>query len=656
MKMWKWSFKNKRGARALSAVLVSAAVLLAGLGGGVLEQEEAHAYSGYGYDTTSFRTDVKVNSDNSFEITETITVDFHVQKHGIFRYIPLEGTALYKVGEETAQQSRKMKVDRIKVEGCEYDTYKEEGNRVIRIGDPDRTVTGVHTYKLSYRCRAYDDKIDAYDMFYYNVIPSGVQGGWETPIDKVLVNITMPQDIDRDSLSVFAGYYGTDSYGDRIKTRVSGNVIRLESKERLPQGAGVTVQQILPEGYFQNEMNTDWAHSLMILLALFSAVLSVLLWAFFGRDPQLVRTVEFYPPEQLTSADIGYIIDGYADKKDIISMIIYFADEGYLTIEEREQGSFVLHKIRELPEGRNDFEYTLMEGLFPGNGDEAELSQLKEEFFQYFQKASKQLQDKYKEKKRRIFYKSGNRARIAAAFLMIVPVGMGFLLSSVLAQDQSWAMAAAPASVILFVLYLIGMLLYDQKGSMKKNRFVAANGVIVALSGILLLTAAELIASIAGAAAAAAVVLCSLVSYICARQMRRRTPYGNRITGRVLGFRHFIETCELERLKMLAEENPSYFYNILPYTYVFGLSDKWAKKFESIAVEPPKWYGGRYGRSSFNTWVFMNAFHPCTYAMQQNLSIPAASSDSGGGGFSGGSFSGGGFSGGGFGGGGGGSW
>lgn len=337
-------------------------------------------------------------------------------------------------------------------------------------------------------------------------------------------------------------------------------------------------------------------------------------------------------------------------------MIIYFADQGYLTIEEEDTGSFVLHKIKELPEGRNDFEYTLMEGLFSADGKRAELSQLSEEFFQYYQTAVKQLKEKYKQEKNRIFYKSGDRARVAAALLMVVPAGIGIFLSSVLVQDMSWAIAAIPVSVALFILYLVGMAMYDQKSSMKKSRFIAANGLIFVLSVVVLLGAAGIISWLAGAVAGITSVSCSVVAYFCARQMRRRTPYGNRITGKLLGFRYFIETCELERLEMLAAENPSYFYNILPYAYVFGLSDKWAEKFESIAVEPPEWYGGHYGTSAFNTWVFMNAFHPCTYAMQQNLNIPAASSDSGGGGFSGGSFSGRGFSGGGFGGGGGGSW
>ena len=47
-------------------------------------------------------------------------------------------------------------------------------------------------------------------------------------------------------------------------------------------------------------------------------------------------------------------------------------------------------------------------------------------------------------------------------------------------------------------------------------------------------------------------------------------------------------------LELLLEENPNYFYDILlPYVYIFGISSKWSKKFESITIQPPTWYIGK---------------------------------------------------------------
>ena len=43
--------------------------------------------------------------------------------------------------------------------------------------------------------------------------------------------------------------------------------------------------------------------------------------------------------------------------------------------------------------------------------------------------------------------------------------------------------------------------------------------------------------------------------------------------GYLAGLRDFIETAELERMKVIAEQSPHLFYHILPFAYVFGLTD-----------------------------------------------------------------------------------
>lgn len=116
----------------------------------------------------------------------------------------------------------------------------------------------------------------------------------------------------------------------------------------------------------------------------------------------------------------------------------------------------------------------------------------------------------------------------------------------------------------------------------------------------------------------------------------------------------FLETAEKEKLEQLVFEDPKYFYDILPYAYVLGVSDKWIKKFESIAVAPPQWYRGANAYNNIMLWHFVDsAMRSSTNAM-----LTPPHSDSSGSSLSGGSYigGGGGFSGGGSGGGGGSSW
>ncbi len=85
--------------------------------------------------------------------------------------------------------------------------------------------------------------------------------------------------------------------------------------------------------------------------------------------------------------------------------------------------------------------------------------------------------------------------------------------------------------------------------------------------------------------------------------MPRRTPFGNEILGKLRGFKKFLETAEKSKLEALVNEDPEYFYNILPYTYALGVSNVWMSQFETIAMKAPDWYAGY---SSFSVREFNN--------------------------------------------------
>ena len=143
-------------------------------------------------------------------------------------------------------------------------------------------------------------------------------------------------------------------------------------------------------------------------------------------------------------------------------------------------------------------------------------------------------------------------------------------------------------------------------------------------------------------------MLCVLGLAICLKYLPKRTPYGNEILGKLKGFKNFLETAEKDKLEAMVMQNPTYFYDILPYTYVLGVSDKWIKKFETISLQAPSWYDSP---SSFNIMTFGTFMNSTMASAQKSMSQSSSSSGSSGGGFSGG-----GSSGGGSGGGGGGSW
>lgn len=92
------------------------------------------------------------------------------------------------------------------------------------------------------------------------------------------------------------------------------------------------------------------------------------------------------------------------------------------------------------------------------------------------------------------------------------------------------------------------------------------------------------------AAMGLSVVLCSALS----PRIRALTEYGAGFAARCEGFRQFLSTAEKNRLEMLLEENPNYYYDVLPYAHVLGVSSVWLQKNRCFEAGIPGWFSVEY--------------------------------------------------------------
>lgn len=649
MKIMKFS----GGRRAAILTLLLAALLL-------LPQTASAA--GVAYETDSFDVQVQILENNAYMVTETINVNFITEAHGIYRYIPAAGKITLDKDGARYGADGSVKIKDLTVSGAPLNSKEyTNGYLLLQLGDPNETVLGEKEYVISYTVVCHEDEIEDFDFVYYNVLPQS----WETAISRATFSVTFPKEFEAGETFAYTGRYGSPISAE---FNITGNTVSGEYIH-LPAGSGVTLLSYLPEGYFTGESNNNWAIAALVIGLVLCAALAVLLWVLFGKDPKLVQTVEFYPPEGITPAEAGYIIDGKADKEDIVSMVIYFAQQGYITIEEekykmeglggffgKEKEVFYLNKETEaLPESEKGFAHTLFKGLFQ-KGDRVRIDELNEDFYDYYISSMTQLKAYYNEnKERRVYTRSSTAARAVGYVLSGVPLALCMVLSAVAAYDS--ALIVTGMAVVTWCLSAIGYMrltkTHDRKYNITKKsaaglRIAGIVCLMIPYSLVLFTVGVHYDRMILSAAAIAS----SLIVYIFTKFMYKRTAESVRLLGMLLGFKEFIRLAELDRLKRLVDEDPSYFYSILPYAYVFGLSDKWAKKFEAIAVPAPDWYRGGGTTTAFNTWAFMGAFNSCTNALSNNIVIPASTGGGGGASFGGG----GGFSGGGFGGGGGGAW
>lgn len=317
------------------------------------------------YTIQSYNINMIVNEDNTFDITENITVYFNVARHGIYRKIPLRNTVTRTDGTKS---NNRAKITDIRV--SENSTISNEnGYKVIKIGDINQMLTGKHSYTIKYKYNIGKDPLKNADELYFNLI--GDQ--WDTNINKVFFTITMPKPFNKLLLGFSSGNVGSTD-NSSVTYTVNGNTIIGNTINTLNAGQALTVRLTLPEGYFVEKVsNMDIFSIFIIIICAVFVLMADRLWRKYGKDDQVVETVEFYPPEGYNSAEVNFLYNGSVNTKGIISLLIYLANQGYLKIEETEKKGLVStskdFKITKMKEytGNNEYERLFFNGLFKGS-------------------------------------------------------------------------------------------------------------------------------------------------------------------------------------------------------------------------------------------------------------------------------------------------
>jgi len=559
-----------------------------------------------------------VATDGSMTVTERLVYNFaFTPHHGIYRDIPNRLTYDSRYDREYPIQV--LSVTTSPGTPSQYETEQNGSIFRIKIGDPDQTITGVHTYTITYRVRGAVNQFAEHDELYWNA--TGNQ--WPVPTRKVHATVTIPGPIQR--VACFAGPFGSSLPCEQAAFLGSKATFSTTS---LGESEGMTVVVGFPTGLVRNTgpiLRERWSLARAFAFTPVTGTLAVLLLALLlvgvgrlvwlnGRDRRAVGSavdaafatpgqdeqpvpllehgatpVEYAPPDGILPGQVGTLIDEAANPLDVSATIVDLAVRGYLRIEEiPKEGLFgrpdwKLTLLKSDGEGLLPYEAELLNGLFE-DGNEVELSSLKRKFVARLNKVQTALYDDAVG--RGWFTSRPDRVRFRWRRIGIAAVAVGAGLVYVAARFTHLGLVALP--------FLI--------------------------AGIVLLFAAN--------------------------RMPRRTPAGTGMVRRVFGFRTYIQTAEAQEMRFQEKEN--IFSKYLPYAIVFGCTEKWARAFAQLGAQPDtgSWYVGTH---PFTAMAFASSIdHFSVAAVGTIASTPAGSGASG--------FGGGGFSGGGGGGGGGGSW
>ena len=606
--------------------------------------------------------DAVVFKNNTWDVTETFDIVYEEPRHGFYRYIPRSFKLWHDVsadkgdtGQEDLREFRYVsEIDHISVPGWKYTTTDSNDEFcIIRIGNADREITGQAQYVIKYTYSYSDDRRPDYDYLYHTVLGTD----FEQPIQHFSFTIRfdkpLPDDI-ADSLRIYAGEYGkTASTMQNLSISATPTVISGEACEVAP-GRGVTLYARLPEGYYEGtrQVNYFWNYLFAFLTLLLGMLLAWRLKAV--KKPDVTKVIEFYPPKDISSAEVGTITDTSVDNVDIASLIPWLAGRGYISIKETTEGKLFkstdleLTKLKDLPKDAPSYQKKLMHLLF-SEGDVVSMKDIGEKPDE-MREIKEMLDNRFKGDKKLTVTKP--------SVLLYLPYSIFAALT--LATNnvvETWESDKLLFAGLLFwVPFVTAVLLrLSQSGSdilhgkFRRAMTFLGKAVVMVVCCLLYCWLAR---DYDAPWQPLGVGLIFGISFLLGELSGRfivNTDYRAQTMGRLLGFREFIETAEKPQLEKLQADDAQYFYKVLPYAMVFGLSQKWADLFKDIELEKPAWYDSD---SLLTGHSFTSHMASSLYSNTRNsistISHNSSSSDGGGGG--------GGFSGGGGGGGGGGSW
>jgi len=359
----------------------------------------------------NFDAQIVLDEKGTLHIEEKLYVDFYSPHHGIERWIPVS----YRrpTGENITIA---LEVISATQDGgsAQYTTSRSGRNILVRIGDPNRTITGKHTYTIAYTVDRALLFRDDYIQLYWNVTGNE----WAVPIDAASATVTLPQTVTTaDVMTIsYVGYYGRDTLGREATIDDQGRFVFTSSQ--LMPGQGLTIDMAIPREQMVIAAPTTWQRILWFLNANKYAALPILtligmflVWLKVGKDPRKETIApRFEPPRGMHPGEAGVLIDDRADLRDISAMVIGLAVKGYLTIREVDaEQEGIAEKIKglfghtgpldyEFAKGRDadsdlsSAETTLLNAIFDSaHPDKRLLSSMENEFYKVLPKLKSSL-------------------------------------------------------------------------------------------------------------------------------------------------------------------------------------------------------------------------------------------------------------------------
>ena len=538
---------------------------------------------------------IVVRDDNSYLVTKTYDVTFTKHTSEISKYLPYR---------PRGSQENPVEIREISAGGRRFKIFK---GKSIRIPIQDAYRGKKERIILSY---TYDAGDDGHGM---NVLRYNLVGGIRSylHVNKLTFTIEMPHPFDTDRIGVTirprdsidmggSPVIVSDSFENDLRRRldksrtdvgiaewqVDGTVITGQLNNIIMRNEDVAVTLQLPSGYYTTAVGRvhaepDMPTKLPGYFVGLAAFISYLLWYFFGRERKITPIASIFPPKGMTPVDVGHVMNGqFKNKYDFISLMVYWAEKGYLNVSEViGKKELQLNKVHDPNVDAKHYEKNLFNEIFKNENTVQAVSSIRYTI---------NILNAYLNKKGR---KSQLFSREELIMLLVGLPSLIGLWGFFYNQMETKAVALF-FTFFLVIVFFATIQMNKRTGKKLFDRifYRIFSGIFftIMLSSIFIqspiFTEPSILKKIQYILEMADLLLPLYLVTKCTTKMRTKTEREN--IARLEGFKNSLGY----RSMYGSAGSQEYFYHVLPYAMVLCMTDALVKKFEHVALYPPKWY------------------------------------------------------------------
>ena len=557
-----------------------------------------------GFDINRYKVDLNVSEDNVVDVTETITVTWTEEgHHGIYRFIPewLEYT-----DKNDKVVKRKSRVSHLSSnEPYTIDEVKKK--KRIKIGEASKTVTGTMDYIITYEYDMGEDPFKDGDEFIFHAFGDY----WGTEIENFNITINMPKEIDPNKIYLFKNKYRSKEMEDAIVTYSDDHKTVYINCYECNLDRALTIEIPLEEGYFEGGSDNYGRASFVVsMICIIGAIITFLVWLKNGKDyGKEVETIEFTAPDNLDPSEIGYIVGHQTGRKLVASLIVSLVAKGYVKIEylDEKKKDFRFHNLiydgttnrsmtvslmKSADSNLSPDELNYIKGLFKDSIDNVTIlnedcNTLNEKYgslitngYIKVNETNDTVDKSVEQQLEKTTLPKLSEAEMIV-FKRLFPFG-----EPMKEPKMSTELYQVFGEVSSYLEKSFNPKLEEKVGKRLKPAFIFIGIFLVFLSFISYIGYEDLNPKYGFLYYVSFVASFTVIFF--GFLMPRRTKYGELITARVKGFKNYLLTAEKDQLEAQVENNPYYFFDILPYAYALHISKKWVQKFEKMDIKFPE--------------------------------------------------------------------